>query len=544
MGCKHPRNPIHPVSPSSSQAVTRRAATVASGTLTSRVLGAARDVALAASFPVALTDAFFVAFTIPNTFRAIVAEGTVSAALIPVYTEVKHQQGAAQARAFFRGLMAVMVVVLLALSIAGSMGAPWIVQLYAPGYTADRFETTVELTRVLFPYLFLMGFAAIFTGGLHAHHRFAPPAFAPAFLNLCLIGAALFSALTTMDPKQGIQVLAWAALLGGTLHVLVQAPALRTTGLLAWPRWSVWKQLYNGKTDTHVRRALKLMVPLIAGGAVYQINILLARLLASYLPEGAQSYLYYSQRLVEIPQGMFALAIATASLPALSALRAKNDRHGLRQAFRKNLKLTAFLAVPSSAALWILSQPIVATLFGHGAFHEAHVHETTLTLRWMALGILAVATCRTTVPIFYAHQDTRSPVVGAIVNLIIFGLVAWGTLFSIGTQGLAMAITAGAIAQLITLLMLTKRHIPGAINLSVPKAVLRHAVATTPAAILAYVAKDWIPWIPSTPLWMRVSVLFAMVLGWVMLYIGTAQMIRVEESKELLGAFNRRLKRN
>ena len=300
--------------------IVRRAGVVATGTLSSRILGAVRDAVVAAVFALGATDAFWLAFTIPNALRVLLGEGAVSAAFVPVFTEAREREGMARAKEFYRNLIGAMAVVLLVVTLIGIVGAPWIVKGYAWGFQRDEalFATTVALTRLLFPYIFLMGISALMMGALYASKRFAAPAFAPALLNISLIAAALLLAPLFLEfGWPAIFALAVGALLGGALQIVAQLPSLRKEKLIVRPR--------IGFSDIYVRKCARLMVPLLAGLGVYQLNVLLSRLFASFLPTGSVSYLYYGQRLAEIPQGMFALAIASAALPSLSDAVAKGD---------------------------------------------------------------------------------------------------------------------------------------------------------------------------------------------------------------------------
>jgi putative peptidoglycan lipid II flippase len=433
-------------------AITRRAGVVATGTLASRILGAGRDAVIAASFGVWATDAFFVAFTIPNALRVLLAEGATSAAFVPVFSEVRAREGADRARRFMAGMIGAMGLLLLAVATVGFVAAPALVTLYAGGYLAEpeRFGLTVGLTRAVFPYILLMGLAALATGALNASKRFAVPAFAPSMLNVAMIAAPfLFIPAAVALGLHPVGALAVGALVGGALQLLVQLPALARVSLLTRPRLDLG--------DPYVRKAFRLLVPLIAGLGVYQLNIMLSRLFASFLPPGSQSYLYYAQRLVEIPQGMFALAIATATLPTLSDLRNRGADADVRRVFRYGLRLSLFVAVPASVALLILAEPTVTVLFGRGEFVEAHVAETARSLRWMAVGVWAVASVRTVVPAFHAQNDTRTPVIASAVNLVVFVALSLVLMGPMGHAGIAAAISAAAALQLYTLLARLRR---------------------------------------------------------------------------------------
>lgn len=431
--------------------IVRRAGVVATGTLTSRILGAVRDAVIAAVFMLAATDAFWLAFTIPNALRVLLGEGAVSAAFVPVFTEVREHEGKARAREFYRNLIGAAAVVLLLVTVLGIVLAPWLVKAYAWGFQRDPslFDTTVGLTRVLFPYIFLMGLSALAMGALYASKRFAAPAFAPAFLNLSLIAAALLLAPMLKDLGwPAIFALAVGALLGGALQLVAQIPSLSKEGLAVLPQL--------GFGDIYVRKCARLMVPLLAGLGVYQLNVLLSRLFASFLPTGSVSYLYYGQRLAEIPQGMFALAIASAALPSLSDAVAHGNEAEARRLFRHALRLSLFVAVPAAVALAVLAEPAATVFFGRGRFDVAAVQETTRSLVWQAAGIWAVASVRTIVPMFHAHNDTRTPVVASALNLVVFVGLSFLLMGPMQHAGLAAATTAAAVAQLAALLWLLR----------------------------------------------------------------------------------------
>jgi putative peptidoglycan lipid II flippase len=432
----------------SNHEIVRRAGMVAAGTLSSRALGAIRDAVIAAVFALAATDAFWLAFTIPNALRVLLGEGAVSAAFVPVFTEVREREGKPRAQLFYRNLVGAMAVILLGVTVVGVVGAPWIVKGYAWGFQRDDalFDTTVALTRLLFPYIFLMGISALMMGALYASKRFVAPSFAPALLNVALIAAALM--LAPVVRRLGwpaIFALAWGALLGGLLQLLVQLPSLGKENLIARPRLAF--------DDAYVRKCARLMVPLLAGLGVYQLNVLLSRLFASFLPIGSVSYLYYGQRLAEIPQGMFALAIASAALPSLS-----HDESEAKRLFRHALRLSLFVAIPAGVVLVILAEPTLTVFFGRGRYDANAIDETTRSFVWQAAGIWAVASVRTIVPMFHAHNDTRTPVVASALNLVTFVGLSLLLMGPMQHAGLAAATTAAAVVQLVALLWLLRRR--------------------------------------------------------------------------------------
>ncbi|HEY8429442.1 MAG TPA: murein biosynthesis integral membrane protein MurJ [Sandaracinaceae bacterium] len=519
--------------------IARRAGVVAAGTLTSRVLGFARDVVLAAVFPTGATDVFFVAFTIPNALRVLLGEGAVSAAVVPVLGELREKQGDEAARAYFARLTGLLALVLSIVSALGVLAAPLLALAYAGGYADEAPEKLADvttLTRIVFPYIFFMGLAALGMGGLNSMRRFAVPAFAPALLNVALIAAAFLlvePALALGLPAVG--ALALGALLGGALQLAAQLPSQRAVGLLRWPRLSL--------RDPAVKRTLTLMVPVLAGFGVYQLNTALGRYFLSESGEGAQSYIYYGQRLVEIPQGMFALAIAGASLPTLSALRNKGDLPRLRELFGAALRLSLFLAIPASVLLAVLAEPIVTVAFARGAFERTDVIETARSLAWQAAGVWAIASVRTVLPLYYAFQDTRTPVVASAVNLVVFAATALALLGAFDHVGVAIALSVAGVAQLATLLALLRSKV-GRIGLrAVAASAARVSVASAAMGAASWAVARYGAWSEGGNSAANVGLLLASVVAGGAVFLAVAKALRAPELEDVLAAVRRRIRR-
>jgi putative peptidoglycan lipid II flippase len=517
--------------------IVRRAGVVATGTLTSRILGAVRDAVVAAVFALGATDAFWLAFTIPNALRVLLGEGAVSAAFIPVFTEVRDRESMARAKEFYGNLIGAMAVVLLVVTVVGIACAPWIVKGYAWGFQRDEalFETTVALTRLLFPYIFLMGISALMMGALYASKRFAAPAFAPALLNISLIAAALLLAPVLVELGwPAIFALAVGALLGGALQIVAQLPSLQKANLIVRPR--------IGFSDIYVRKCARLMVPLLAGLGVYQLNVLLSRLFASFLPTGSVSYLYYGQRLAEIPQGMFALAIASAALPSLSDAVAKGDEEEAKRLFRHALRLSLFVAVPAAVALAVLAEPTATVFFGRGRYDAAAIHETTRSLVWQAAGIWAVASVRTIVPMFHAHNDTRTPVIASAFNLVSFVILSLVLMGPMQHAGLAAATTAAAVTQLVALLWLLHRR-SGDLGLAeVNASVLRIVVASAVMGAVVWMGASFGQWRNGGNDPRNLAVFGATVVIGLLTYLGVAAALGSPELRDLKAAIQRRVR--
>lgn len=450
--------------------LVRNAGVVAAGTLVSRVLGLVRDQVIAAHFPRELTDPFFTAFTIPNALRALLAEGAVSAAVIPLYTEARAKDGEQRAKEVHRILAGALLLVLAAVSVLGVAFAPLIVRLYASGYADDPalFGRTVLLVRIMFPYIFFMGSAAVGMAALNANGRFAVASLTPALLNVALI-AAPFVLVPLLSPLgvEPIVSLAIAVVVGGLLQVVAQWPALRAIGHLRPPRLAL--------RDPMVKRAALLLVPVTVGLGVYQLNVMLSQTFASFLAEGSRSYLYYGQRLVEIPQGMFALALASASLPRLSALKNAGDIEGVRATLMTGVRQALFIALPASVLLVVLAEPLIAVLFGRGAFLRIDVLETSRSLAWQGAGVVFIALVRVLVPVFHAHGDTRSPVWASAANLCTFAAVT-GLCLPWGHVGIAIGITAAGAVQLAVLSVLVRKKLGRVLPSSLGSAELATAI--------------------------------------------------------------------
>ncbi len=517
--------------------VARRAGLVALGTLASRVLGMVRESVIAASFSVAQTDAFFIAFTIPNTLRMLLGEGAVANAFIPVFSDVRTRSGDAASRQFLSRFAGALGSLLLVATILGILGAPLLAALYAGGFIDEpaRFALVTSLTRWLFPFLLLTGLSALATGALNVRGRFGVSAFAPALLNVAMIAAPfVLLPVTSALQMPAIMALAIGALLGGLLQLGVQLPSLRALGLLVRPT--------DGLRDPEVRKALSLMVPLIFGLGVYQINMLLSRLFASLMPEGSQSYLNYGQRVIEIPQGMFALALASATLPALARLRSERKHDELLALFRYSLRLTMFIAIPSSVALFVLAEPVSAVLFGRGAFKAVHVAETARSLAYQAAGVWAVAGVRAVVPMFAAHEDTRTPVRASTVNLLVFLTTTIALMSALNHVAIAIGNSVAAVVQLAVLLWALRKKL-GPLGLSeVAKSAARTALAAAVMGLAAWSAARMLPWTQTSEITRAGGLLGVSLIG-ACAFIAAALALRSRELGELRMAVQRRSKR-
>jgi putative peptidoglycan lipid II flippase len=432
-----------------------RAGVVGAGTLVSRILGLARDMALAAVFTREETDAFFVAFTIPNALRQLLGEGAVSSAVVPLLSGKLSTEGEDAAKRFYARARGTSFVALVIASVLGMIFARPLCELFAGGYH-DRpaeFERTVELTRIVFPYIFFMGSAALGMAALNAKKKFAVAAFAPGLLNVAFLVAAF--ALPPILVARGVDrayALAYGALAGGVLQVIAQWPALRSIGYAMRPVFAF--------RDPDVRQIFRRIAPLTFGIGVYYIDLILSRRFLSELGPGAQSYFTWAMRVCDFPQGIFVMALATASLPSLSALAARGEHDELSKTYAQGMRLALFVAIPASAALVALAEPLTVALFQRGEFDAIAAYETSRALVWQGAGIWTVAAVRQLVPVFHSLGDTRTPVIVSAIDLVLFIVLAVTLKGPMGHVGISIAVSGSSAAQMALLFIGLKRRLP------------------------------------------------------------------------------------
>lgn len=356
----------------------RALVTVSGMTLISRILGFVRDFVIARSFGAGMaTDAFFVAFRLPNLLRRMFAEGAFSQAFVPILAEYRNRRGEADAHQLINRVATVLGLVVALISLLGILAAPIIIYVTAPGFSAepDKFALTVELTRITFPYILFMSLVALAGGVLNTWSRFAIPAFTPVLLNLSFIVMALFAA-PLFDPP--VLALAWAVFIGGVLQLLLQLRPLARIGML--PRFDL------KLSDPGVRRVVTLMLPAMLGVSVAQVSLVINTIFASFLQSGSVSWLYYADRLMEFPAGLLGVALGTILLPSLSKLHADDQPEAFSSLLDWGLRLTLMLTLPAALALAVLAVPLISTLFHHGAFSADDVLQTRLALVAYSVG--------------------------------------------------------------------------------------------------------------------------------------------------------------
>lgn len=419
-------------------------ATVSSLTLVSRILGFVRDLVIARAFGAGLvTDAFFVAFRLPNLLRRLFAEGAFSQAFVPILAEYKSRRGEADARLLVDHVAAILALAVFAVTLVGVVAAPLIIYVTAPGFalTPGKFDLTVDLLRITFPYIFFISLTAFAGGILNTYSRFSVPAITPALLNLSFIAFALWGA-PYFDPP--VKALAWAVFAGGAAQLALQVPFLHRLGLL--PRFRLQPH------DEGVARVLRQMAPAVLGVSVAQVSLVINVIFASFLATGSVSWLYYADRLMEFPTGLLGVALGTILLPSLSKHHADRSPDEYSGLLDWGLRLTLLLAVPAAAALALLAVPLVTTLFHYGAFGVHDVFATRRAVVAYSVGLTGLIAVKVLAPGFYARQDIRTPVRLAIVTLLLTQIMNFAFIWPLQHAGLALAIGLGACVNAVLLL--------------------------------------------------------------------------------------------
>ncbi|HFS5767807.1 TPA: murein biosynthesis integral membrane protein MurJ [Providencia rettgeri] len=411
-------------------------AAVSSMTMMSRVLGFIRDAIIARVFGAgAAADAFFVAFKLPNLLRRIFAEGAFSQAFVPILAEYKNQQGEEATRTFVAYIAGMLTLALAIVTILGMIAAPWIIYVTAPGFTddADKFALTTDLLRVTFPYIFLISLASLAGAILNTWNRFSVPAFAPTLLNVSMIIFAAF-AVPYFNPP--IMSLAWAVLVGGVLQLVYQLPHLKKVGMLVLPRLSF--------RDSGVWRVMKMMGPAIIGVSVAQISLIINTIFASFLQSGSVSWMYYADRLMELPSGVLGVALGTILLPSLAKSFTSGNQNEYRQLMDWGLRLCLLLALPCALGLAILAEALTVSLFQYGNFTAHDSLMTQYALIAYCVGLTGMILVKILAPGFYSRQNIRTPVKIAIVTLILTQLMNLAFIGPLQHAGLALSIGLAA----------------------------------------------------------------------------------------------------
>ncbi len=491
----------------------RSTSIVGAMTLLSRITGLVRDVVYAHLFGAGpFMDAFQIAFRIPNFLRRITGEGAFSQAFVPVVAEYRLKDDPAAMRRLVAGVSGRLGLVLLALTVAGVIGAEFLIVLFAPGFGLEspRHALAVEMLRWTFPYIFFISLTALGAGVLNAYGRFGTAAFNPVLLNVVMIGFAALIAPHSSSPGLALAVGVFVA---GVIQFVAQFRGLARLGVLTWPRWS--------SEEEGVGRVARLMLPGIFGSSVAQISLLIGSQVASFLMTGSVSWMYYADRLVEFPMGVFSIALATVILPGLSAHHVEKSPERFSQTLDWAMRLTTLVTVPATLGLVLLAGPLTATIYGHGHFVARDVVMGGYALMGASFGLLGYSLVKVLAPGFYARQDTRTPVRVGLVALAVtvaFNLlvVAPASYLGFPAPHALLALSPG-IGAYVNVWMLHRRlvargvlvpqaHWPRLLRVQLPLANLAMA------AFLWFASGDWSRW-TGAPSWVQVSRLAFCVLG-------------------------------
>lgn len=482
-------------------------------TLLSRVLGLLRDIVFAQWFGASSqADAFFVAFKIPNFLRRLFAEGAFSQAFVPVLSEYKSNKSPDEVRGLIANTAGVLNIILLVVTCLAILGAPALIWLFAPGFSQEpeKMSLAGELLRLTFPYLLCVANLALAAAILNAYGHFAAPAFAPVLLNVVLIASCWSASLWTVP----IMALGWGVLLAGLLQWSLQVPFLLARHVWVWPRFN-WRH-------PGVKRIATLMVPVLLGVSVSQVNLLLDTILASFLTSGSVSWLYYADRLMELPLGVFGIAIGTVILPKLSEqYHGEHSQEAFSKTLSWGLRMVLLVGLPAAGALCLLAEPIMVTLFRYREFTEQDVYQAARALQAYSLGVLAFMLVKVLMPGFYARQDTKTPVKIAIKAMLCNIVLNLVLIYPLAHVGLALATSLAAVlnATLLyrTLVKLSIYQPPVGGRMFIMKLVFASAFMLLCLWLCLPLTAEWL----GASVWQRCLWLLGMVVMGLGVYVGS-----------------------
>ena len=508
--------------------VTKNAGLVGGLTLLGRIFGFVRDAAMAWLFGTGfISDAFFVAFRIPNLLRRLFSEGILSLAFIPVFIEYISVRGKEEAFYLARSVFLTSFLVLSGFTVVGFFFAPVLVTLFAPGFIPfpEKFALTVSLTRMMFPFVIFIGLSAISMGVLNTFGHFAAPSLAPLVINLSMIGAIWHISPHMTEPVKGLAI---GVIIGGILQMALQTPFLVKTGIFFRKKAHLF---HRG-----LKKIGSMTLPAAMGASVFQINMLLDTLIASFLSEGSISHLYYADRLVQFPLGIFGIAAAMALLPNLSKEASLKNYAAVSDTISSSLKMVLFVTVPAMAGLVILREPIISLLFERGAFDAQSVQLTAGALLYYGLGLWAFTSVRIVVSTFYALQDAGTPLRIALVCIAVKVIMAVVFIQFIDYKGLALSTSLASVLNLIFLVRALQMKL-GHVNWENTALSLRNTVTGTIVMSfgVVFVSRLIIP-TSTASLILRLSGLLGCIFVGIVIYLIFSILLKSREIQMLLGA--------
>lgn len=516
--------------------IARAAGVLGASTMLSRLMGMVRDMVVSRLFGAGLsTDAFFAAFQIPNMLRRFFAEGALTAAFVPTFSEWYTNKGKEETQALANVCFTVLTLVMATVTVAGIIFSPQLVHLMFPGFASnpDKVSTTILLNRLMFPYIFFVSLVALCMGILNTVRHFFTPAISTVFLNLSMILAALFLHDRFRVP---IVSLAVGVLIGGLLQLALQIPVLYKKGFPIRPNFSF--------SHPALKRIALLMGPSIFGVGVYYLNITVGSILASLLPEGSVSYLYYAQRLFEFPQGIFTASVAQAVLPSMSRQAAAGDLEALKDSLCYGVRLTLFITIPAMTGLIFCATPIFSLLFMGGAFNYAKAVNCGVALLYYSLGLTFVALVRVLVPAFYALKDTKTPVLTAFLAFVLNLLLSLALMGPLRHGGLALASSLSALGNMGLLLWFLRKKIGRFGGRAIALSGVKGVLSSIPMAAAVYGILQLGDWSRVGGKLIKGGVLGAAVLAGIAIFLVTAHLLACEEARDVTAMLRRKIFRS
>lgn len=514
--------------------VARAAGVVGAATMLSRIFGFIRDMVVAGFFGAGMaTDAFFVAFRIPNLLRRLLGEGSLTVSFVPVFTEYLKKKSREDAYELANIAFTALSSLLVLVTIAGVVFSPLIVMVMAPGFVKSpiQYDLAVFLARLMFPYIFFISLVALCMGILNSLRHFAAPALSPVILNIAMI----MTTLTLRDLfREPIIALAVGVLIGGVLQLAMQWPFLVKMGVRLKPDFRF--------KHAGLRQIGTLLFPTFIGSSVYQINIFIGTILASLLPGGSVSFLYYADRLVELPLGVFAIAVGTATLPSFSEQVSMGDFENLKKTISFSLRLILFITIPATVALIVLRVPIISVLFQRGAFDGQSTLLTAQALLYYALGLWAFSVIRVIDSAFFSIQDRKSPLKAAFVSLFVNVAFSVALMFPLKHGGLALSTSIASAVNVMILAIILKRKIgtflDGEFYHSLFRTMFPSLIMWGGLALVGYI----MPWENAAPFQTRFYFLTASVVVGLAAFLTVSFLVKNPEMMMLTGAVKRRVR--
>jgi len=512
--------------------ITRSASLVGSLTFLSRILGLVRDMVITYFFgATAQTDAFYVAFRIPNLLRRLFAEGSLTISFIPVFTQYLENNSKEEAKRISDITFTILFMGLILISIAGVILSPYLIKLYASGFQGETYHLAVTLNRIMFPYIFFISLTALSMGVLNSLRHFFAPAFSPVILNVCIVITAFLIHKSLNIP---IISLAIGVIIGGILQLAFQLPFLRQRDFIF--------RFRNNIRHPAVKKIGLLMLPQLFGLAVYNLNIIVNTQYASYMPQGTVSYLYLSERLIEFPLGIVAVSIATVLLPNLSKLISKGEVEQFKENYLYALRLMLYITVPALVGLIVLRVPICNLLYQRGEFtHDATI-LTSQALFGYAIGLWAVGGVRITAPTFFSMQDTKTPVIIAFCAFILNVILGYTLGFSLGLKhlGLALSSSVSSILNFFLLFLILAKRV-GKVNIRETFVfVMKVVVGSLIMGAIAWRISKLANWSESDTSIEKILIMFISIVGSGAIYALISKILKIEELNSLLNILKRK----